>query len=311
MRQKSVRVKGIAREILIESGRILRCGKAVGARSPRAPRKGRGEQGCISALPSWRSPVPRANVHDSKVDCQGGPRPDEHGGRRRHRKAERKYECVNRDTAYRAGVLGWAETNMRSFPWRTTDDPYRVLIGEVLLQRTRGAQVVPVYEQFVARWPTPLKLARAREKTIAAAIRPLGLAKRAPRLKALGRALVAEGLVPVEPENLLRLPGVGPYVSHAVAVFAGRRDLPLVDWVIARVLRRYFGLANGKVPNADRGLWEVAARLAADGDARSLWMGTLDLAHAVCAPRPRCGVCPLKERCVFVVSEGDSTIQTP
>jgi A/G-specific adenine glycosylase len=235
--------------------------------------------------------------------------PDRRGTAPRKRQVPKKDRSLGDERAYREAVLAWGQANARAFPWRETRDPYEVLIGEVLLQRTRGTQVVPVYERFTARWPSPQRLGRAREASIATVVRPLGLAKRAPVLKALGRALAARGRVPLDPDELICLPGVGPYASHAVPVFAADKDLPLVDWVIARILRRYFGLKEGKVPNADRDLWSLAARLARPGQSRLLWLATLDLAHAVCRPRPICPSCPLVSTCRFVaLSEGPPRI---
>lgn len=196
-------------------------------------------------------------------------------------------------------VTELAEMTPRAFPWRKSSNPYEVLIGEVLLQRTRAEHVVPVYEEFLRRWPTPGRLARAREATIARVIAPLGLSKRARMIHQLGRCLDDLGEVPTGPDVLLSLPGVGPYTAHAVAVFAGGEDLPLVDWVIARVLRRYFGLESTKRPNADKELWELAAELAAQGQARELWLGTLDLAAAICKKRPQCDICPLASDCSY------------
>lgn len=161
-----------------------------------------------------------------------------------------------------------------------------------------------VYLEFLRRWPDPERLAHAPVRSIAAVIRPLGLAKRAPGLKRLGAALAEVGGVPTDPQALEALPGVGPYAAHAVPVFALGKDLPLVDWVIARVLRRYFGLPKGGRPNADDGLWELAGALARKGRARELWLGTLDFAAAVCRPRPACPECPLRESCAFFSGEG-------
>lgn len=196
-------------------------------------------------------------------------------------------------------VLRWGARHARDLPWRRSRDSYAVLIGEVLLQRTRAENVVPVYERFMNRWPSAAHLGRARTSSVASLIRPLGLAKRADSLVRLGRELAALGEVPAEPGRLRRLPGVGPYAAHAVPVFANGRNLPLVDWVIARVLRRYFGLPNGKRPNADPQLWELAERLASRGQARKLWLATLDLAATVCTPRPHCSECPLGAKCAF------------
>lgn len=212
---------------------------------------------------------------------------------------------------FRKHVLAFSGENARDFPWRAATDPYLVLVGEILLQRTRGEQVEPVYRQFVRRWPTITALARARERTIAAVIAPLGLPKRASTFRELARALVAAGDVPLNPSELLLLPGVGPYAAHAVPVFAAGRDLPLVDWVIARVLRRYFGLAEGRRPNQDRVLWRLAEDLSDPGNARSLWLGTLDLAAAVCRPRPVCNTCPLRSGCDFASSRASREVQHP
>jgi len=214
-------------------------------------------------------------------------------------------------TTFRRAILRWHRLHPRSFPWRRRRDPYALLVGEVLLQRTRGELVVPVFEEFVRRWPNPEDLARARLSSIATVIRPLGLAKRAPILKDLGGALAEHGSVPAEPEELMRLPGIGPYAAHAVPVFAGGRDLPVVDWVIARVLRRCFGLGSDRRPNADPELWDLAADLAERGKARELWLGTLDFAAAVCKPRPLCPTCPLNSSCSYYSGGAQAARITP
>lgn len=216
---------------------------------------------------------------------------------------------MGKEKHFRRVMLGWARQRARSFPWREQTDPYRVLVGEILLQRTRGEHVVETYQRFIERWPNPETLAGASRRQIATVIRPLGLAKRAPLLKRLGQTLTNLGDVPRNPAALLELPSVGPYAAHAVPVFALRRNLPLVDWVIARVLRRYFGLPEGRRPNGDRQLWELAARLVESGRARDVWLGTLDFAAAVCRPRPLCPECPLREDCTFL-QEGFATART-
>jgi A/G-specific adenine glycosylase len=199
---------------------------------------------------------------------------------------------------FRRVTLQWHRRHSRSFPWRESKDPYEVLIGEVLLQRTRADLVAPVYQEFLLRWPYPSALAHARLSDIRKVIRPLGLAHRAHTIKALGHALAEAGRVPSSPQKLLGLPGVGPYTAHAVPIFAKSRNLPLVDWVIARVVRRYFGLSTEKRPNQDADLWDRAREMASSGRARAMWLGTLDFAASVCKPRPLCESCPLNTTCV-------------
>ena len=167
-----------------------------------------------------------------------------------------------------------------------------------MLQRTRGEHVPSVYEEFLRRWPDSEALARAKVETIRKVVSPLGLRKRADTIKQMA-GMLAGGEVPSDPKDLDELPGVGPYVAHAVPVFADGRDLPLVDWVIARVLRRVFGLPGVKRPTSDRDLWDLAGRLASRGKAARLWAGTLDLAAAICRPSPRCSECPAVSFCSY------------
>lgn len=215
------------------------------------------------------------------------------------------------EARYRRAILRWFRDHPRTFPWRTRRDLYGLLVGEVLLQRTRGENVVDVYVEFLQRWPNPQQLAGARTTSVASVIRPLGLTKRAPILKQLGIALVGRGHVRPEPDELLSLPGIGPYAAHAVPVFGFGRNLPVVDWVIARVLRRYFGLAAAGRPNTDRDLWALAERLVRPGRAHELWLGTLDFAAAVCRPRPLCGECPLNKTCAYFSRSSRTGLVTP
>jgi A/G-specific adenine glycosylase len=91
---------------------------------------------------------------------------------------------------FRRRLLAWGRENRRSFPWRETDDPWRVLVAEVLLQRSRGKTVAKVYEELFRRWPDAAALGRAREASVAAVIRPLGLVRRAATLRAMARDVV-------------------------------------------------------------------------------------------------------------------------
>lgn len=126
-------------------------------------------------------------------------------------------------------LMWWGSRNLVRYPWRTTRSPYRILVAEILLQRTSADQVLPVYRQFVQKFPNPQKLADASKIEILGVIGPLGLSYRAGRLKTAARDAVRLGGVPVERNRLLQINGVGNYIANAVACFATGERLPLVD----------------------------------------------------------------------------------
>ena len=218
---------------------------------------------------------------------------------RRRQKHAATSDRLLRIRAFRRAAIGFHRRSGRQFPWRDTSEPYAVLIGEILLQRTRAEHAPQIYNRFLSLWPTPEALSSASTGHIEEVIAPLGLRKRAVFFRELGRQLTRLGRVPLKPQALMTLPGVGPYTAHAVPIMARNRKLPLVDWVIARVLRRYFGIGGTRRPNADRDLWALAESVVASGRAREVWLGALDLAAAVCKERPLCGKCPLSATCRF------------
>ena len=180
----------------------------------------------------------------------------------------------------------WAETDRRVFPWRKTSDPFRVLVAEVLLQRSRGSTVAGVYEDLFGRWTDAPALSRARAPSIVSVIRPLGL-----------------GGVPDSMEGLLALPGVGRYAASATIAVAFGKRVPVVDGVTARVYRRYFGSEGNLPASTDSELWDLVDRVTPHTHVREWNWAVLDLAAAICLPKkPRCEGCPLRSGCAFAGS---------
>nr|MBA2599971.1 A/G-specific adenine glycosylase [Actinomycetota bacterium] len=201
---------------------------------------------------------------------------------------------------FRRRLLAWGREHRRSFPWRETDDPWRVLVAEVLLQRSRGKTVAKVFEELFRRWPDAAALSRARESSILSVIRSLGLVRRAPALRAMARDVDRRGGVPADTEELLALPGVGRYAANATLVVAFGQRAPVVDGVTARVYRRYLGLASDLPASTDAELWRKVDEATPRGSAREWNWAVLDLASEICLPsRPRCGDCPLVEQCAY------------
>jgi A/G-specific adenine glycosylase len=205
-----------------------------------------------------------------------------------------------KDDEFAGTLLRWGAANRRSFPWRETREPFRILVAEVLLRRSRGRTVALAFEELFHRWPDAGFLARARVSSIRSVIRPLGLTSRAETLKALANAIVDRGHVPRTLEELLKLPGVGPYAANATLAVAFGRRASVVDGVTARVYRRYFGLESNRPPSTDKALWEIVASTTPARGVRQWNWAVLDLAATVCMPtRPRCSECPLASSCSF------------
>jgi A/G-specific adenine glycosylase len=203
-------------------------------------------------------------------------------------------------TRFHHDLTVWADANRRKFGWRATDDAFRVLVAEVLVQRSRGTTAARVFEHLFARWPNPSSLAGARITSIASVIRPLGLVRRAATLKALAAEIVARGAVPDGYEDLIALPGVGPYAANATLAVAFGKRAPVVDGVTARVYRRYFGLDGHGPASTDRELWAVVEEATPHEHVREWNWAVLDLAATICLPKvPRCVECPLQEHCAW------------
>lgn len=202
---------------------------------------------------------------------------------------------------FRRKLFQWYGCHARTFPWRRTRDPYRVLIAELFLQKTQAKQVVPTYSAFIARFRTVKILARAPVRQVRVAIWSLGLPARAGQLKAIARGLTARfgGQVPETERELLSLQGVGPYTAGAVLCFAFGKKRAVVDANVIRLLARYFGLRSTRPrPRTDQRLWRIAEAIVPTERFREYNWAIFDFAAKVCrAKTPLCRTCPLRTRC--------------
>jgi A/G-specific adenine glycosylase len=186
-------------------------------------------------------------------------------------------------------LLNWYEAVRRPLPWRFTRDPWALLVSEVMLQQTQAARVVPHYERFLARFPTPGACAGAPAAEVIAVWSGLGYNRRALSLRAAARAVAEKGW----PADLKALPGVGPYTAAAVASFAWDAQVAAVDTNVRRVIERRDGVRRPPRALADR-----AAELLPEGRAATWNQAMMELGATICRPRrPRCGECPLRQGC--------------
>ena len=118
-------------------------------------------------------------------------------------------------SSFRRKILQWYNTGMRTYPWRNTTDPYRILIAEMMLQRTKADQVVSVYEEFFTSFNSPEAVGKCSDSRIERMLKPLGLRWRAKNFKKASQTLLLSfgGKVPDTRKELKTLPGVGDYVA--------------------------------------------------------------------------------------------------
>lgn len=197
-------------------------------------------------------------------------------------------------------LLVWHRSNKKTFPWRVNPNPYRVLVAEFFLQRTPADRVAKFYPSFITRFPTPEKLASADLTQLEQISRPMGLKKRLPWIVSAVKTICQKygGKVPNNRDELMQLPGVGSYTASAILCFGFRRDIPIVDTNVVRVLTRIFDLPKScGVNNED--IKKISQKLVPKGRAATYHEALLDFALMVCKKRPLCDVCPLVHLCKY------------
>ena len=191
----------------------------------------------------------------------------------------------------------WYEHARRDLPWRLPDvTPWQILVSEFMLQQTPVARVEPVWLAWVARWPTPSATAAASAADVLRAWGKLGYPRRAKRLHECATVIAEQfdDVVPSDVETLLTLPGIGAYTARAVACFAYRQRVPVVDTNVRRVVARAVHGRADAAAASPRDLADVDALLPNDADAPRFSVALMELGATVCTARaPRCGLCPL------------------
>jgi len=214
---------------------------------------------------------------------------------------------VTASPAIRVGerVADWYAAGHRELPWRHPDYPaWGILMSEFMLQQTPVARVIPRLAEWLERWPTPADLAAVPPGEAVRAWDRLGYPRRALNLHAAATTIAERhgNRVPSDVDELLALPGVGPYTARAVAAFAYGVRTPVVDTNVRRVLARALdGQAEPGVPRTQRDLEAMDAVLPQNAErARLANAGVMELGQTVCTARaPRCAECPIAALCAW------------
>jgi A/G-specific adenine glycosylase len=197
-------------------------------------------------------------------------------------------------------LVEWFRANKRDLPWRMNRDPYRIWISETMLQQTTTTAVIPYFERFIRKFPTLAALAKAPESHVVEAWAGLGYYSRARNLHKAARKLHALPAFPQSYQQLLELPGLGPYTARAVASIAFGEKVGVVDGNVIRVLSR---LRNEKwdwwKPKAREQIQALADEWAVTVSSHEVNQGLMELGRAICTPiSPSCLLCPLRPGCL-------------
>ncbi|MDE4132316.1 A/G-specific adenine glycosylase [Phaeobacter sp. QD34_3] len=210
-------------------------------------------------------------------------------------------------------LLNWYDAHARVMPWRISPaeraagvrpDPYRVWLSEVMLQQTTVAAVKDYFHRFTSRWPTVMDLAAAADADVMGEWAGLGYYARARNLLKCARVVAddLDGIFPDTYEDLLKLPGIGPYTAAAIASIAFDRPETVLDGNVERVMARLHDI-HDPLPGSKPLLKERAAELTPQERPGCHAQAVMDLGATICTPKsPACGICPWRDPCAARVA---------
>jgi A/G-specific adenine glycosylase len=202
---------------------------------------------------------------------------------------------------FRRRLLAWYQINGRDLPWRRTDDPYHILVSEVMLQQTQVDRVLPKYDEWLQKYPSLEALASAPVHDVTRTWRPLGYNVRPRRLHAIARESVARygGELPSDHDTLMSFKGIGAYTAGAIRSFAFGQRAAILDTNVARVLFRIFvGAGDIKAHAMRKQLWAISEVMVPRKRVFDFNQALMDFGATICVARkPKCGACPMTKLC--------------
>ncbi|MEO0288970.1 MAG: DNA glycosylase [candidate division WOR-3 bacterium] len=200
----------------------------------------------------------------------------------------------------RKKLLQWYKENGRDFPWRHTLDPYKIMIAEFMLHRTRAEQVVPVYNHFIKIYPDVFSLSSAEESDIKQFTARIGLHWRYKHFLKAAKYVVdnLRGIFPDNYKDLQKIPGVGEYISCAISIIAFRKPAPIVDSNIARFFNGFFNLNLTGELRRKKKIIDISKDFFDTQQCAFLLFALIDFCAILCKPRkPLCKSCVLRKNC--------------
>lgn len=204
-------------------------------------------------------------------------------------------------------IYEWYQSNERKFPWRKTNNPYFILVSEMMLQRTKAEQVEDVYKRFIEVYPDIYSLVKSKPQQVDYIVKSLGLKDRYKVFINAASFIIYNynGKIPDTRDDLLCIPGVGEYVSGMVMNCAfGKREY-VVDTNIARIFNRILDLNLKGEIRRKKEIIEYSSVYFDTENSRQYAYAILDFAAAICKSiNPLCGICPVNKYgiCRFAIS---------
>ncbi len=228
--------------------------------------------------------------------------------------SEEKGNIISQEKAYdldpeklqvfRKSLIKWSSKNLRKFPWRTTRDPYRIMLAEFFLQQTNAASAENIYRSFLEKYPNILLLSQSSIEDLSVMMGPLGLHYRAGRIHKIAQIIVQDfdGRIPDSEDKLLMLPGIGPYIARSICASAFGQQKAVLDTNVVRIVNRFFGIKRHQKMRErdDSRYWQLVEEIAPSINTWKWNLTLLDFGALVCkAKSPNCKICELKRFCSF------------
>ena len=198
-------------------------------------------------------------------------------------------------------LVFWYHKNKRDLPWRKTKDPYKIWISEMMLQQTTVSAVIPYYKEWVKSFPTMRSVASAPIQKILKQWQGLGYYQRARNIHKAAKIILKshQSKIPCHAEDLLKLPGFGPYTTGAVLSIAFGIRYPIIDANVRRVIMRQLALEGYADTSQDKKILEFLEKVMPKKNINSFNQGLMELGALVCrTDNARCNMCPVKEICI-------------
>lgn len=206
---------------------------------------------------------------------------------------------TKKKSVFSASLIKWYNKNKRELPWRKTKDPYKIWVSEIMLQQTQVETVLPYYKRFLQTFPNLKSLANAELSQVLKMWEGMGYYARARNLLKAAQIIAKEhkGKMPSNSDELIKIPGIGPYTAAAVASIAFNENVPVVDGNVARVLSRVLRIEEPLIKNKNK-FANAAKKLLPQGQSADFNQAMMELGALICVPQsPKCAECPVSVFC--------------